>query len=326
MSYLSRDRRYAGDRESFLQPFYEAMGSIPFIPYREGEDPLVKFPRRDLGGSAANSWGNYGGYIRDKQRELDAIEKEAGGKWTVPDPVDPDPVDPDPVDPDPVDPDPEPEIDPERKAAQDKWRRIFAKQIEEGMRNGRSEQDSLDDAVYYSRVMTPEENADYNWAFEGIANNGYGVRHKKWGGGRKGGSAGGSIAAARRGNKSGPGLGFSLGQAARGIAARFSSTQGRPGGGRNNSATKGGRTAPGGQGAGAMRSDIQLKENIAFIDKSPEGHSIYEWNYKGEPKSNRYQGVMAQELLKTAPHAVVEMDNGYLGVKYDEIDVDFTAI
>ena len=73
-----------------------------------------------------------------------------------------------------------------------------------------------------------------------------------------------------------------------------------------------------------MRSDIQLKENITFIDKSPAGHSIYEWNYKGEPESNRYQGVMAQELLETAPHAVVTMDDGYLGVKYDEIDVDCT--
>ena len=73
---------------------------------------------------------------------------------------------------------------------------------------------------------------------------------------------------------------------------------------------------------GGVRSDIQLKENITYIDKSPEGHSIYEWNYKGEPKSRRYQGVMAQELLETAPHAVVTMDDGYLGVKYDEIDVD----
>ena len=85
------------------------------------------------------------------------------------------------------------------------------------------------------------------------------------------------------------------------------------------------RTAPKGQGAGAMRSDIQLKENITYINQSPNGHSIYEWNYKGEPKSRRYQGVMAQELLKTAPEAVVTMDNGYLGVDYEKIDVDFTT-
>ena len=88
------------------------------------------------------------------------------------------------------------------------------------------------------------------------------------------------------------------------------------------------RTAPGGpdgrsQSRGAMRSDIQLKENITYINQSPNGHSIYEWNYKGEPKSRRYQGVMAQELLQTVPEAVVTMDNGYLGVDYDQIDVDF---
>jgi hypothetical protein len=228
MSYLSRDRRYAGDRESFLQPFYEAMGSIPFIPYREGEDPLVNFPRRDLGGSAANSWGNYGGYIRDKQRELDAIENEAGGKWTVPDPVDPDPVDPDPVDPDPVDPDPDPEIDPEKKAAQDKWRKIFANHIEEGNRKGRSEIDSMDSAVRHSRTMTPEENAEYKWAFEDTTN---APDWKKWGGGNKMGSGGGAVNAARRARaasgKSGPGLGFHIGQAVRGVKARFSDTQGK---------------------------------------------------------------------------------------------------
>jgi hypothetical protein len=34
---------------------------------------------------------------------------------------------------------------------------------------------------------------------------------------------------------------------------------------------------------------------------------------------------MAQELLETVPHAVVTMDDGYLGVKYDEIDVEFTT-
>ena len=77
---------------------------------------------------------------------------------------------------------------------------------------------------------------------------------------------------------------------------------------------------------GGVKSDIQLKENITYIDKSPEGHSIYEWNYKGEPKSRRYKGVIAQDLLETAPNAVVEMDNGYLGVIYDEIDVNLTTV
>ena len=76
----------------------------------------------------------------------------------------------------------------------------------------------------------------------------------------------------------------------------------------------------------ARSSDVELKENITYIDQSPDGHAIYEWNYKGEPTTKRYQGAIAQDLLKTAPYAVVEMDNGYLGVKYNEIDINFTRV
>jgi hypothetical protein len=281
-------------------------GSIDYLtPYMSSQRP----PTYGSGGTS------YFDYIEDKRKELDDIVNSDGGPWKKPD-EDVKPVDPDP---DPVTPDPEPEIDPERKAAQDKWRKIFANHIEEGNRKGRSEIDSMDMAVRYSKVMTPEENREYKWAFQETTN---APDWRKWGGGRKKGSGGG---VRKAGEKSGPGLGFHVGQAVRGIKARFSPTQGKVGGGKNNKSTKGGTTAPGNQGAGAMRSDIQLKENITYINTSPEGHSIYEWNYKGEPESRRYQGVMAQELLETVPHAVVIMDDGYLGVKYDEIDVEFTT-
>ena len=72
--------------------------------------------------------------------------------------------------------------DSKRKAAQDKWRKLLANHIEEGRRQGRSEIDSMDQSVFLSRVMTPEENADYNWAFEGVSR---GVPWRKWGGGNK---------------------------------------------------------------------------------------------------------------------------------------------
>ena len=148
---------------------------------------------------------------------------------------------------------------------------------------------TLEEAMKLSRVATPY---DFQQAF------GDSYQWKKHGGGSKTGSAGTK--------------GFN--------SAAGNSMQGF------NKSTNFGRSAPSGQGAGPMASDIQLKENIDFIDKSPAGHSIYQWNYKGEPKSRRYQGVMAQDLLKTSPNAVVKMDNGYLGVKYDEIDVDFIAV
>ena len=148
---------------------------------------------------------------------------------------------------------------------------------------------TLEEAMKLSRVATPY---DFQQAF------GDSYQWKKHGGGSKTGSAGTK--------------GFN--------SAAGNSMQGF------NKSTNFGKSAPSGQGAGPMASDIQLKENIDFIDKSPAGHSIYQWNYKGEPKSRRYQGVMAQDLLKTSPNAVVKMDNGYLGVKYDEIDVDFIAV
>ena len=79
--------------------------------------------------------------------------------------------------------------------------------------------------------------------------------------------------------------------------------------------------------AAAAGSDINLKENIEQIGVSPSGLNIYEWNYIGESTANRYQGVIAQDLLSKGRHdAVVEMDNGYLGVYYNKIDVNMTLV
>ena len=74
-------------------------------------------------------------------------------------------------------------------------------------------------------------------------------------------------------------------------------------------------------------SDIELKENIEHVGVSPSGLNIYEWNYIGESTSNRYRGVIAQDLLsKQRYDAVTEMDNGYLGVYYDKVDVQLTKV
>ena len=173
MSYQPKDRRYAGEKESFLKPFYEAMGSIPFIPHRSGDETSYIPPRTR--GSSANSWLRE---IENKQRELDQYEEHSNPWKKREDTVDP--VEPDPVEPDPVVPDPEPEIDPERKAAQDKWRKLLANHIEEGNRKGRSEIESMDSAVRWSRTMTPEENREYKWAFQEDTN---APDWKKWGGG-----------------------------------------------------------------------------------------------------------------------------------------------
>ena len=87
------------------------------------------------------------------------------------------------------------ELDAARSATQDKYRKIFSRQIEEGRRQGKSPLESMDFSVWHSRVATPEENQEYRWAFTPLGTQ---VRPwKKWGGGNKMGSAGARINAER---------------------------------------------------------------------------------------------------------------------------------
>ena len=83
-------------------------------------------------------------------------------------------------------------------------------------------------------------------------------------------------------------------------------------------------TAPAGQEYGAMRSDVRLKENITKVGNSPSGINIYEWNYIGN--TQRYRGVMAQEILERHPEAVALQPDGYLSVYYGKIDVNMERV
>ena len=83
------------------------------------------------------------------------------------------------------------------------------------------------------------------------------------------------------------------------------------------------RTAPKNQGAGAMRSDIRLKENIKQIGLSELGYKIYEFNYKND--DTRYRGAMAQDVITKLPKAI-SLQDGYLYVNYDMIDINMEAI
>ena len=84
------------------------------------------------------------------------------------------------------------------------------------------------------------------------------------------------------------------------------------------------QTAPSGQGAGPMASDVRLKENIIKVGYSPSGINIYEWNYIGKPQ--RYRGVMAQEILERHPEAVALQPDGYMSVYYGKIDVNMEMV
>ncbi len=61
------------------------------------------------------------------------------------------------------------------------------------------------------------------------------------------------------------------------------------------------------------KSDIRLKENIT-PDGTWKGHNVYHFNYIGD--DSRRRGVMAQEVEKTRPDAVVEI-NGIKHVNYE---------
>ena len=71
-------------------------------------------------------------------------------------------------------------------------------------------------------------------------------------------------------------------------------------------------------------SDRRLKEYIKKIGKSISGLNIYKYNYIG--KAKKYIGAMADEVMQVKPEAVVTMDNGYLGINYSLIDVDFKEV
>lgn len=67
-------------------------------------------------------------------------------------------------------------------------------------------------------------------------------------------------------------------------------------------------------------SDIRTKENIKAIGWLPNGLPVYEFEYKDEWKDKAghgvHIGVMAQEVEKVLPHAVITLDDGYKMVNY----------
>ena len=91
----------------------------------------------------------------------------------------------------------------------------------------------------------------------------------------------------------------------------FSAPRGRIGGG--GGGFRGGR--------GGRRSDIALKHDIVLLGRLDNGLGFYRFAYNG---SNQvYVGVLAQEVQKVRPEAVVRGRDGYLRVYYDKLGVTF---
>ena len=92
-------------------------------------------------------------------------------------------------------------------------------------------------------------------------------------------------------------------------------------------------------GSGGGRSDRRIKHNLVFIENSPSGIPIYEFNFKPEYShllndtnlysvdiSTRYRGVLAQDLLDLGYDGSVFIQDDYYCVRYDQIDVDFVEV
>ena len=69
-----------------------------------------------------------------------------------------------------------------------------------------------------------------------------------------------------------------------------------------------------------MMSDERLKENIKPIGKSENGHNVYTWDWNDKAKelgvNDPTTGVLAQEVMKYMPKAVIKDANGYYKVNY----------
>jgi hypothetical protein len=92
----------------------------------------------------------------------------------------------------------------------------------------------------------------------------------------------------------------------------------------SNSFTSGLMSLGGTLGAAAIMSDIRTKENIKAIGWLPNGLPVYEFEYKPEFKAEagegKFVGVMAQDVEKVQPEAVITRLDGYKMVNYGALN------
>jgi hypothetical protein len=83
---------------------------------------------------------------------------------------------------------------------------------------------------------------------------------------------------------------------------------------------RGGGGGGGGRGGG-RRSDIALKHDIVLLGHLDDGLGFYRFAYNGSDKA--YVGIIAQEVQRVMPTAVMRGRDGYLRVFYDKLAVRF---
>jgi len=115
---------------------------------------------------------------------------------------------------------------------------------------------------------------------------------------------------------------FGLLAAGQGVTTPTTTTQQKTGLGDilGSAAQLGGAALMGGMNPFSIFSDERLKENIKPIGKSENGHNLYTWDWNDKAKklgvNDPTTGVLAQEVKKYMPEAVIEDENGYYKVNY----------
>ncbi|WP_119273100.1 tail fiber domain-containing protein [Taklimakanibacter deserti] len=74
--------------------------------------------------------------------------------------------------------------------------------------------------------------------------------------------------------------------------------------------------------ADEIESDIRLKTDIEQVGTTVYGLPLYRFRYK--TGTERFEGVMAQDVLEVMPDAVVVGEDGYYRVKYGQLGIGMT--
>jgi hypothetical protein len=80
--------------------------------------------------------------------------------------------------------------------------------------------------------------------------------------------------------------------------------------------------------AGIKYSDRRLKQNVFKLGSLGKGVNLYEFEYKPSLIADgglRHIGVMAQEVEKSMPDAVIDTDSGFKAVDYDRVGEELGA-
>jgi hypothetical protein len=152
---------------------------------------------------------------------------------------------------------------------------------------------------------------------------GYGGGHgfHGWGRGGGGGGGGGGWMGGGGGGWMGGGGGGPMGG---GVGGPMGGGGGGPmGGGGGGPMGGGGGGMGGGMGGVGAPSDIRVKHDVVLLGHLDNGLGFYRFSYNGSDKA--YVGVMAQEVQKIRPDAVVTGSDGYLRVYYDRLGVSMQS-